>query len=60
MTMRFQGTHKDAKNSYIKMLQYMKETGYVPAGDALEFALIDYGLTNDPSKFITELQIPYK
>ncbi len=60
LTLRFQGTHKDAKNSYIKMLQYMKEKGYILTGDALEFALIDYGLTNDPSKFITELQIPYK
>ncbi|WP_345787840.1 GyrI-like domain-containing protein [Desulfitobacterium dehalogenans] len=60
LTLRFRGTHKDAKASYIKMLQYMKERGYVIAGDSLEFALIDYGLTNDPSKFITEIQIPYK
>ncbi|WP_019850160.1 MerR family transcriptional regulator [Desulfitobacterium sp. PCE1] len=60
LTLRFRGTHKDAKASYIKMLQYMKEKGYVIAGDSLEFALIDYGLTNDPSKFITEIQIQYK
>lgn len=60
LTLRFQGTHKDAEVSYIKMLRYMKERGYVLAGDSLEFALIDYGLTNDPSKFITEIQIPYK
>lgn len=60
LTLRFQGTHKDAKVSYIKMLQYMKERGYVLTGDSLEFALIDYGLTNDISKFVTEIQIPYK
>lgn len=60
LTLRFQGTHPDAEASYIKMLQYMKEKGYELAGDSLEFALIDYGLTNDPSKFITEIQIPYK
>lgn len=60
LTLRFQGTHRDAAPSYIKMLQYMKEKGYAPAGDSLEFALIDYGLTNDSSKFITEIQIPYK
>ena len=60
LTLRFQGTHKEAAPSYIKLLQYMREKGYVPAGDSLEFALIDYGLTNDYSKFITEIQIPYK
>lgn len=60
LTLRFQGTHKDAKVSYIKMLKYMKERGYVLAGDSLEFVLIDYGLTNDISKFVTEIQIPYK
>lgn len=58
LTLRFQGTHKDAELSYRKMLQYMKEKGYTLAGDSLEFALVDYGLTNDPSKFITEIQIP--
>lgn len=60
LTLRFQGTHKEAAPSYIKILQYMKEKGYVLAGDSLEFALIDYGLTNDSSKFITEIQLPYK
>lgn len=60
LTLRFQGTHQDAEASYIKMLQYLNEKGYALAGDSLEFALIDYGLTNDPSKFITEIQIPYK
>ena len=60
LTLRFHGTHKDAKASYIRMLQYMKEKGYALTGDPLEFALIDYGLTNDPSKFVTEIQIPYK
>ena len=60
LTLRFRGTHKDAKSSYIKILQYMEQRGYLPAGDPLEFALIDYGLTNDPAKFTTEIQIPYK
>lgn len=60
LTLRFHGIHKDAEPAYIKMFQYMKQNGYALAGDSLEFALIDYGLTNDPSKFTTEIQIPYK
>ncbi|GIO41029.1 hypothetical protein J41TS4_07870 [Paenibacillus apis] len=60
LTLRFHGTHKKAEPAYIKMFQYMDQKGYVPAGDSLEFALIDYGLTNDPSKFTTEIQIPYQ
>lgn len=60
LTIRFRGTHKDAEPSYFKIFQYMKEKGYTFAGDSLEFALIDYGLTKDPSKFTTEIQIPYK
>lgn len=60
LVLRFHGTHKDAEPSYIKMLRYMDQKGYIPAGDSLEFALIDYGLTNNPTKFTTEIQIPYK
>jgi DNA-binding transcriptional MerR regulator len=60
LTQRFHGTHKDAEPAYNKMFRYMEQKGYALAGDSLEFALIDYGLTNDPSKFTTEIQIPYK
>ncbi|MDU4961557.1 MAG: MerR family transcriptional regulator [Sporomusaceae bacterium] len=60
LTVRFHGTHKDAVPSYDKIFQYMREKGYRLAGDALEFALIDYGLTQDPARFTTEIQIPYK
>ncbi|MGZ7440062.1 MerR family transcriptional regulator [Paenibacillus sp. TH7-28] len=60
LSLRFHGTHKEAEPAYIKMFEYMEQKGYVLAGDSLEFALIDYGLTNDPSKFTTEIQIPYK
>ncbi|WP_059049864.1 MerR family transcriptional regulator [Paenibacillus senegalimassiliensis] len=60
LTLRFRGTHKDAECYYVKMIQYMKQQGYQLAGDSLEFALIDYGLTKDSSKFTTEIQIPFK
>ncbi len=29
-------------------------------GTSREITLIDYGLTNDPEKFVTEIQIPVK
>lgn len=60
LTMRFRGTHRDARPAYEQLFQYMKQKGYAPAGDSLEFALIDYGLTSDPAKFTTEIQIPYQ
>ncbi|MEY8353541.1 MerR family transcriptional regulator [Lachnospiraceae bacterium 54-53] len=60
LTMRFRGTHRDAGPAYLKMLQYMEQKGYALNGDSIEFALVDYGLTSDPSKFTTEIQIPYK
>lgn len=60
LTLRFHGTHGDAEPVYRKLLQYMEQNGYVLAGDSIEFALIDYGMTRDASKFTTEIQIPYK
>lgn len=60
LTLRFKGTHKEAKKYYIKMINYMKEKKYIICGNALEITLIDYGMTNDTYKFVTEIQIPYK
>lgn len=60
LTMRFHGTHKDAKPAYNNLSRYMEQKGYELAGDSIEFALIDYGLTSDTSRFTTEIQIPYK
>ena len=60
LTIRFKGIHKEAKKYYIKMLNYMKENGYIICGNAFEITMIDYGMTNDTHKFVTEIQIPYK
>lgn len=60
LTLRFKGTHKEAKDYYIKMLNYMKEKKYIICGNAIEITMIDYGMTNDTYKFVTEIQIPYK
>lgn len=60
LTIRFQGTHKEADPYYLDLLNYMQSKNYALTGNSIEITLIDYGMTNDTSKFVTELQIPYK
>lgn len=36
----------------------MKENGLLPEGFSREITMIDYGLTNDVKKFVTEISIP--
>ncbi|QRG70247.1 MerR family transcriptional regulator [Brevibacillus choshinensis] len=57
VTIRFAGTHVDASPYYEKLMDYIEEKGYEIVEDALEITLIDYGLTNDRSKFVTEIQL---
>lgn len=60
LSIRFKGTHKDAPQYYKKLLDYIKLNGYKILSDSIEMALIDYGLTNEKEKFVTEIQIPVK
>ncbi|WP_379147963.1 MerR family transcriptional regulator [Paenibacillus sp. sgz500992] len=60
LTMRFIGTHTDSTPYYQKLLAYVNEKGYALADDALEITYIDYGLTQDASRFVTEIQLPIK
>ncbi|MFS0784628.1 MerR family transcriptional regulator [Bacillus sp. 1P06AnD] len=60
LSIRFQGTHKDAAPYYKRLMDYVSENGYTLEEDALEITLIDYGFTNDTSKFITEIQLLVK
>ena len=55
---RFHGSHEQAPGFYEKLLSYFKDEGLAPESFALEMTLIDYGLTQDQSQFITEIQIP--
>lgn len=56
--LRFHGTHIDAPRHYREMAAYMSARGLEPAGFSMEVTLIDYGITNDTSKFLTEISIP--
>lgn len=58
LTIRFQGTHTQAPAYYEELLRFAGEKGYQLSGDSLEITLIDAGLTNDVSNYVTEIQLP--
>lgn len=60
ITIRFCGIHKDAQKYYKKLSDYIEENGLEIIGFSKEISMIDYGITNDTSKFVTEIQIPIR
>lgn len=60
LTIRFAGTHADAAPYYEKLMAYASREGYSITDDALEITYIDYGITQDSSNFVTEIQIPVR
>jgi len=60
LRLRFHGTHETATEHYLKLLDYCQTHNYQINGDAVETTLIDYGITNDFSKYITEIRVPIK
>lgn len=58
LSIRFHGSHPEAPAQYQKLLLYMEEHGLEVAGFSREVTMIDYGITNDTSKFVTEISIP--
>ncbi len=58
MRLLFRGSHADAPAQYRKLLRYMDERRMQIAGFSREVTLIDYGVTNDTEKFVTEICIP--
>ena len=58
VVLRFCGCHNNSEKYYEKMLAYIKENNLKISGSSREVTLIDYGLTNDVDKFVTEIQIP--
>lgn len=55
---RFSGSHPEAPVQYEILLDYIKDNNLQIAGFSREITLIDYGLTNDREKFVTEIRIP--
>ena len=58
IVMRFTGTHSFSGAYYARMLEYAEKNRFSVAGDSVEITLIDSGMTSDPDRFVTELQIP--
>ena len=60
VTVRFRGSHPEAPEQYRRLLAWMEEHRLQAAGFSREITMIDYGLTEDPEKFVTEISIPVR
>lgn len=58
--LRFRGSHTEAQAQYRKLLGYIQKHRMEILGFSREVTLIDYGVTNNPEKFVTEICIPVK
>lgn len=58
VSIRFRGRHEHAPDYYERLLRYIDRHGYQISGFSKEITMIDYGLTNDTTQFVTEIQIP--
>lgn len=54
----FCGGHKDAYVYYEKLADFISEHKFRITGFSKEITMIDYGITDDRKKFVTEIQIP--
>lgn len=57
-TIRFCGSNKDASKYYKKLITYIDKNSLKITGFSKEISMIDFGITNDTNKFVTEIQIP--
>ena len=57
VSVRFCGVHNDAALRYEQLTEYMKNNDLRAAGFSREITLVDYGMTNDTKKFVTEIKI---
>lgn len=58
--LRFRGSHAEAPAQYQKLLSYIDKHKMQIIGFSREVTLIDYGITNDTDKFVTEICIPVR
>ncbi len=58
LTIYFRGTHTQAPAYYERLLSYAEENHYTVCGDSIEITLVDSGLTNDLSSYVTQIRLP--
>ncbi|UDW07917.1 MerR family transcriptional regulator [Bacillus cereus] len=52
------GPYEETDETYKKLMKYIDQERYEISGDAIEIALIDWSVTEDPEEQVTEIQIP--
>ena len=55
---RFRGSHPQAPQQYRRLMQFIDENGLRVSDFSREITIIDYGITQDTEKFVTEIKIP--
>ena len=58
VSVRFRGSHEKSEEYYKKLFEFIAKNNMSCCGHSREITIIDYGLTNDTEKFVTEIQIP--
>lgn len=58
VSVRFHGSHAESPEQYRKLINYIEEHKLEISGFSREITMIDYGITNDTEKFVTEISIP--
>ena len=53
-------SHLQSPERYRRLMDYIRANGLQPDGFSREITRIDYGLTNDTEKFVTEITIPVR
>lgn len=60
VSIRFRGSHPEAPEQYRKLLDYLQTHHLAVADFSQEVTMIDYGITKDTEKFVTEIRIPVR
>ena len=58
VVLRFHGHHRESPEQYHRLREYIQAHQLSVCGFAREITLLDYGVTNDPEQFVTEITIP--
>ena len=58
VSIRFRGSHPQAPAQYDKLMRYIHKNKLSITGFSREITMIDYGITSDIEKFVTEISIP--